>query len=323
MKKKFIIWLVTIVALCLPGFTYADVLCNLNDVNGPSNTSYSAPNNLYVSSTAAIGTVLWKSDEITINVFCRQISPRNYDRVIFWVNPYNYTVGQGVDIAIIISGKTFQTGTTPSASGSAVVDYTGSNFQLTYSIALIKKGTSPVSGSVDMGTFPVFVLKGATEDANGAVNVLGFRQFLRGTINFSAGGTCSLASGDVRKSVALAAVTPATLATIGSVAGQQAFTLSVTNCSAGTNTAQFTFTGTPDSNNPFAFANNGTAKGVAINLGSSDDGSTIRANGTSNLKIASIQNGSGVLKLFAQYIATAAVQNGTVNSDVTVNITYQ
>jgi type 1 fimbria pilin len=148
-------------------------------------------------------------------------------------------------------------------------------------------------------------------------------QYVTGTVNYSGGGTCSLAPGDVSKSVSLQQVKPADLASIGSVAGKKTFSLTVANCSTGTNTAQFTFQGTPDADNASAFANTGTAKGIAINLGSPDDGSTIRADGKNNLKIVRIQGGSGVMNLFAQYIATAPIHAGTVNSNVTVNITYQ
>jgi type 1 fimbria pilin len=118
-------------------------------------------------------------------------------------------------------------------------------------------------------------------------------------------------------------VKPSALGAIGSRAGNTPFSLTVTNCSAVTNTAQFTFQGTSDVNNPLAFANTGTAKGVAIQLYHSADGSEIHADGTNNLKILKIQNGSGVLNLSAQYIATAPIEPGTVNTAVAVNITYQ
>lgn len=317
MKKKLIMWFVTLVTLCLPGISHA-VYCYQNVSGGPVVVTNALPPNIYVNSTMADGTVLWRSDEITYNVDCRG-SDKASETVYFWLNPKRAAALQGVKVGIVYKGTTATTTASSLSTGYITTNYKA-DFPLTYSVVLVKSGTVPTSGSVTLN-YSVFQLDGV-----GGINAItggNLNQYITGTVNYSAGGTCSLASGDVSKAVSLSQVKPADLSSVGSVAGKKAFTLTVTNCSAGTNTAQFTFQGTPDADNSFAFANTGTAKGVAINLGSSDDGSTIRADGTNNLKIVKIQSSSGVMNLFAQYIATAPIQAGTVNSNVTVNITYQ
>jgi type 1 fimbria pilin len=317
MKTKLIMWIVTLVTSCLPGISHA-LNCFQNVSNGPVVVSNALPPNIYVNSTMADGTVLWRSDEITYSVACLG-TDKPSETIYFWMNPKRAAAIQGVKVGIIYKG-TLATTTASSLSTGYITTGYRANFSLTYSVVLVKSGTMPTSGSVNLN-YSVFQLDGVGGiNANGGTNL---NQYVTGTVNYSGGGTCSLASGDVSKSVSLQQIKPADLPSIGSAAGKKTFTLTVTNCSTGTNTAQFTFQGTPDADNAFAFANTGTAKGVAINLGSSDDGSTIRADGTNNLKIVRIQGGSGVMNLFAQYLATAPIKAGTVNSNVTVNITYQ
>ncbi len=264
------------------------------------------------------GTVLWRSDQITYNIVCTGKQGVRAEKIFAWINPYRRAPIRGVSIGIIYNGRT--TINDKVDTGYATIDAYAS-FAMTYSVVLIKDGVGPSSGLVNITDYPVFQLDGEG-GINNAVgnNVI---QYLSGVANYSGGGTCSLAAGDVNRAVYLSRAKPADLAPVGKFAGKTPFTLTVNNCTEGTNTAQFTFEGTPDPANPSAFANTGTAKGVAVNLGSDDDGSTIRADGTNNLKTARVQGGSGVLNLYAQFVATGEVQAGTVNSKITMNITYQ
>lgn len=319
MKNKFVIGLFALAPWFFPGISYA-LSCTQNQAGGPVSVTNALPANIYVSNAMANGTVLWRSDMVTYRISCNGrpgIDPGS-EKIFIWTNPKGTKPVQGVSIGVVYNG-------TVSTSGSVNTGYATSNssalFDLTYAIVLVKNGTVPASGSVPLSNYSVFQLDGE----GGINNVAGsnLNQYLTGTVNYSGGGTCSLSTGDVNKPVSLSRVKPSELTPIGKFAAKTPFTLTVTNCTAGTNSAQFTFAGTPDSLNPAAFANTGTARGVGVNLGSADDSSTIRADGTNNLKIARIQSGTGVLNLYAQYVSTAAVQAGTVSSKVTVNITYQ
>jgi type 1 fimbria pilin len=317
MKKKLIMWFVVMAALCSSGGSHA-AACYQNVPNGIGFMKTPVvPNSFYISSTAPVGSILWKSDQITTTVFCRATSTPT-SSIFYSVNPFQYSE-QGVEVALILPSGIYRTGSR--IDTGYTVDTEGSTFPLTYSLALIKTGISPSTGKVITDNVPFFTLLGTDNPPQNTLGTL--VQYITATVNFSSGGTCSLAPGDSNKFVALHPIKPSAFPAVGSVAGQRPFTLTVNKCSSETHSAQFTFSGTQDADNPFAFANHGTAKGVAINLGSADDGSTIRANGTNNLKIVPVQNGSGVLNLFAQYIATAPVQAGSVNSLVTMDVTYQ
>jgi type 1 fimbria pilin len=319
MKSKFVMCLLALAPWFFPGVSHA-LNCYQNQNNGAVAVTNALPANIYVSSSMATGTVLWTSDLMTYTIYCKGVSGQTpaSEKIYAWINPENKTPIPGVSIALIYKGVRTSSGKVD--TGFATTNY-AATFQMTYSFALVKTGTVASSGSVNLNNYSVFQLDGE----GGINNVKGgnLNQYLTGTVNYSGGGTCSLSTGDVNKPVYLSSVKPSELTPVGRTAAKKPFTLTVTNCTAGTNTAQFTFEGTPDTLNPAVFANTGTAKGVGVNLGSNDDGSTIRADGTNNLKIARVQSGSGVLNLFAQYLSTGTVQAGTVNSKVTVNISYQ
>lgn len=318
MKKIWIMWLFTLATLCAPGISHA-VSCYQNTSGGPVTVTNTLPGNVYVSSSTPNGTVIWESNQITYNVACSGVTgvALPSESIYAWINPQQRTVAPGVVVGIRYRGAIYTTGSV--ATGYSTSNYSVT-FSYTYSIVLIKGGSGNGSGDVNISSYSVFQLDGQ----GGINNVSGsnLNQILNGTVHLL-NPTCSLAPSDVSRTVTLPPVARSGLSSVGSIAGKQAFALTVTKCSAETNTAQFTFQGTGDKNNPYAFANTGTAKGIGVLLGSSNDGSTIRADGTNNTRVVQIQNSDGVLSLFAEYIATAAVQPGTVNAGITVNITYQ
>ncbi|MFJ3461680.1 fimbrial protein [Achromobacter spanius] len=317
MKNRFLLWLLALLPWCIPDVSHA-VNCYKDVLRGPVVVKDVLPPNIYVSSSMADGTVLWRSDQITYNIACESPKAVPSEEIYAWIYPYRKEPMKGVAIGIMYNGAPTITG---KVNTGFRTENRRANFVMTYSLVLIKTGVVPSSGLVNITDYPVFQL-----DGEGGINSAtdkNLMQYINGVVNYSGGGTCSLAAGDVNRTVYLPRTKPADLAPVGKSAGKTPFTLTVNNCTAGTNTAQFTFEGTPDPANPSVFANTGTAKGVAVNLGSVDDDTTIRADGTNNLKIARVQGGSGVLNLYAQYVATGEVQAGTVNSKITMNITYQ
>ncbi|MGL4602840.1 MAG: fimbrial protein [Iodobacter sp.] len=148
-----------------------------------------------------------------------------------------------------------------------------------------------------------------------------FKVNINGSINIIP-KTCELRVGDINRTLTLPTVAAGSLPDIGSKAGRSNFELSAGNCSAGLKNAKFTFYGTPDNNNNTLFANSGTAKGVAIHLGTRIDNKTIAANGVNNDRVADINSGSVELPLFVEYMRTDTVSAGTVLSTVTFNIDY-
>jgi type 1 fimbria pilin len=108
----------------------------------------------------------------------------------------------------------------------------------------------------------------------------------------------------------------------GQVAGLMSFNLSLTNCASGLAQATFSFAGTPDATDPLRYRNTGTAKGVAIELQSSD-GTTIGANGTNSQRTVAINGNQATLALRAGYWqVAAAASGGTVASTATLTVSY-
>lgn len=318
MKRNFLLWTIVFFSWALPGASHA-LNCYQNQNGGPVAVTNTLPNDIYVSSAMPAGTVLWRSDQISYKIYCTgRAQGLASEKIIAWINPAKTSPISGVSVGIIYNGV--MTTANQVDTGYSTINYEAT-FVMTYSIVLVKTSTSPVSGSATLNNYRVFQLDGVGgTNASTAANV---NQYLNGKVTYSAGGTCSLAAGDANRTIFLSKVKPADLAPVGKVAGKTQFALTVSNCTAGTNSAQFSFEGTPDSNNSAAFANTGTAKGVAVGLGSNDDGTTIRADGTNNMRIARVQGGSAVLNLYAQYVSTGAIQAGTVSSKITMNITYQ
>ncbi|MDE1529363.1 fimbrial protein [Pseudomonas carnis] len=133
--------------------------------------------------------------------------------------------------------------------------------------------------------------------------------------------TCSLEAGDVNRSIDL---DPVQVSAFNSspYAGARNFELTA-NCSDATNVT-FRFSGAPSPENNLLFANTGTARGVALWLYSRINGTnqTIPANGSDNERTLVVSGNRAVLPLGAAYHKSGTVDQGTLISTATVNITY-
>jgi type 1 fimbria pilin len=141
---------------------------------------------------------------------------------------------------------------------------------------------------------------------------------LSGTIQPS---TCEWALGDDDKTVAFDPIDASVLNAEGS-GGFKTFNLTLQNCSLGLSSVLFTFTGTPDPNDPLRQVNHGTAQGTAVELEWAADNSTIGANNTNNSRSITLVGNSATVNLRAGYWRTAQVTPGTVNAVVTVAAQY-
>ena len=135
---------------------------------------------------------------------------------------------------------------------------------------------------------------------------------------------CQVSSDSVTKMVDLTSghsVTVSSLYTAGSTTQWVAFDLSVEQCPAGTTRVAIVFTGNADSNHPEdMYRNEGTASPVAVLLQASD-GLPL---GDGKVLTGSISNRRYTWRLRARiYSEQGQVMPGTVNSAVTVSMTYQ
>lgn len=286
--------------------------------DGAVKANLTLPDNLYVAANIPVGTVIWQSPLQSISLYCTQSIGEN---VYFWVNPKKQTLASGVTIGIIFNGVTY-TQNSGAIDTGIYVPWNGwawSNLQ--YSIVLIKSDGAPSSGSVTVSQYPVFQLDGIG-GINSAPNI-NFNQLITGTVNFTPGGTCNLSTNG-RYTINLPTVGASQFAAVGSTLARSYLTINASNCSKGVRTATFIFSGIPDSDNPVLFANSGgSAKGVAINLGSSADGANIGANTTNNTRVVNVQGQSAQLGVFAEYVRTNTVVPGSVQTAVTINMLYQ
>lgn len=110
--------------------------------------------------------------------------------------------------------------------------------------------------------------------------------------------------------------------TVGQVASERKFTLSLTECDASVSKVKVTATGTPDPNESRYFANNGTAKGVGLKLYDTDTLATLGNGESAEFYVA---NKSAEMNFSAQLVNTggAALTTGNIASFVTLNMTYE
>ncbi|MCO5397565.1 fimbrial protein [Ralstonia soli] len=135
-------------------------------------------------------------------------------------------------------------------------------------------------------------------------------------------GTCQWGVGGSDHAVLLDPVNVSQLRR-GQVVGLKTFDLVLTNCSAGTVSATFTFSGTSDATDKLRYRNNGTARGVAVEL-QSRDGRTIGADGTDNQRVATVAATEVTLPLQVGYWQVGATaSSGDVDTGITFTIDYK
>ena len=105
-------------------------------------------------------------------------------------------------------------------------------------------------------------------------------------------------------------------------AGRKRFSISAACRNA--SSVDFAFSGVASPEDPLRFSNTGTAKGITLWLYSADDGATITADGTDNVRTVAVVNNAATLALGAAYWRSAdAPLPGSLISNVTVNISYR
>ncbi|OHX14197.1 hypothetical protein BI347_12280 [Chromobacterium sphagni] len=304
--------------MAMPLTSHALGCWNGNNSSGSVTSTLNLPGNLYVSANAPAGTIIWQSSLQSLSLYCAQSIGEN---VYFWVNPKKLTLAPGLQIGIIFNGQTY-TQNSGAINSNIYVPRNGSvSTNLPYSIVLLKTTGAPSSGSSTVSQYPVFQLDGI-----GGLNAqqgINFNQMINGTVTFTPGGTCDL-SANGQYTINLPTVASGLFTSVGSALARNSFTISASNCSTGVRTATFRFSGKADATNPVLFANTGgSAQGVAINLGSSADGANIGANSSNNTRVVNVQSQAAQLGLFVEYMRTADVVAGSLQTAVTIDMLYQ
>ena len=148
-----------------------------------------------------------------------------------------------------------------------------------------------------------------------------------GTINFSGkvlADTCTIAVNGGSTVTLPTVMTAAFGSTVGTTAGDTAFTVALSGCDTNTASAQMAFSGSNIDNTSGDLTN--TASGgsnVRIRLLNSSNQVVNAKTGTNAPSIA-VASGSGSTQMKAQYISTAtATTAGLVTSSVNFTLTYQ
>ncbi|UEP25805.1 fimbrial protein [Burkholderia ambifaria] len=297
------------------------IQCWANKKNGPVSDLTTLPETIDVPASTGSGAVIWESPSFTKHIYCE--SSIN-EPVAFWVNPRRRPVGEGLEVALRYKGNVYRESDGAVPTGFSVDRpfwlHWDREFDVTYSLLLLRKGDSPVSGPVPISQYSVLQL-----DSQSGVNASGaqlFNHLISGTVTF-APGTCDIQAGDDRKTVSLPPVQATKLSGVGATAGRTGLTVSVQNC-IGVRQVKFSFSGDPDSAMPVAFRNTGTATGVAVRLANAADNATLAPGGTGNSVVEPVTSGAATVNLQAEYIGTTGRPGGgSVASLATMHIEYQ
>ena len=261
------------------------------------------------------GSLIWASQQYRRSVLCTFGTVGG--SVYFYVDPENTNrTLHGVEVGILYNGQIYTSGKVPIAN--VKFNVLGiAQFTLDYAVVIIRKPGSLIG---HLPTFHrVFNISGAILNGIGFVN---YSNVLKVTFN-PVEPTCSLDAGDKKKIVRLKTISPRDLPAAGASTGRTSFMLKA-DCSDAVDTVTFKFTGPGDKDNSKLFSNLGTARGVAIHLGSTRDQQTIGAGGSNATRTALIINRTATLDLFAEYKSTRlSISAGTVSSNVTVQISYE
>ena len=153
-----------------------------------------------------------------------------------------------------------------------------------------------------------------------------------GTINFTGSltdATCVVKVNNTSAdgTVALPAISKASLSSAGVVAGATAFTLNLTGCTTGNTVNAYFEAGSTVDSNTGNLINSGTANNVQVQLLTNSGtpiavGSSSQASSSGVSMTASPSVTSGALYYIAQYYATGASTSGSVNTSVTYSLVY-
>lgn len=107
----------------------------------------------------------------------------------------------------------------------------------------------------------------------------------------------------------------------GQVTAKRPFSLSLSACDVSISRVKVTASGASDPDQPGFFANNGTAKGMAIALLDADTGGPI---GGANSAEYNVVNRTAQMNFLAELVSTGATPSvGNLSSTVTLNMTYE
>lgn len=268
------------------------------------------------------GMVVWESATITKTFVCTSASQ---EPLQLWLNPNT----NGGPMSDYVSGVRYRgvahsqyTNGHPVDTGYMVLgNFVPTTITLTYSLLVMKAhdGDVPIGrGVYDMPGHGFMKLGGITSGANS------YTERVNGSMEVGA-STCMPDLSGLNNVVNLPPVQSNQLSTAGKTAGRTQFSINLKNCDASKTFVIYKFNGTPNSVRPSAFVNAGSARGVAVNIGTVNDGRLIAAHGSNNenVRAATLDNYNSRLSLFAEYVATGEqIRAGTVASRATVDVEY-
>ena len=142
------------------------------------------PANIAVPANAANGATIWESQPYTVNIHCWHDWGNSAEQVYFYVNPANQPIAAGTQVAVRYKNVVYTQSSGRIDTGFVVPTMSDLNFTMTYSVAVLKNGTSPSSGSSSFGAsgyrvFQVDGKDGINPNPNSNLNVV-----LSGTVRF-------------------------------------------------------------------------------------------------------------------------------------------
>lgn len=317
--KKILIPFIAMVLFAASSASHA-VFCKENDENGSvSRTTQITPSIIYVPANAPEGTIIWQSSPQTVNIYCYAAWIK--DTISFWVNPDGVNLGSGVEPAIIYNGRVY-TATSGSIPTGNNIGWKPATMRATisYSLAIIRKGPIPSSGSSVIPNYPMFQFdgkKGLNRDKG-----KNFRNYISGgTFRYTTGG-CVLDTVSANKSVGLPSMP--IIKTVGAKAGGVDFSIQAV-CNNLARSVTFEFFGYADNSDRSQFQNieKSGAQGIAINLATSDGVTIDPLGGSDSFRTVPAVGGTATLNLRASYIRTSSiVTGGPVSARAYVMVTY-
>ncbi|WP_395067762.1 hypothetical protein [Paraburkholderia silvatlantica] len=119
------------------------------------------PSNIAIAADAPAGTVIWESPQFTVTMKCTRDWGVPTDGVYLYVNPGSVAPATGTEIGIRLNGTVYR-----QSSGRIYAGYTlqatasDLTFPMTFTVVLLKTGTSPASGTAVFTSYRVFQVDG-------------------------------------------------------------------------------------------------------------------------------------------------------------------
>ncbi|WP_211454716.1 fimbrial protein [Collimonas antrihumi] len=272
-----------------------------------------------VLASAPDETIVWDSGPINRRVHCWQDAPAAPASTIhFHVNPRNAAFAPGLVVGIRFNGVVYTqangrifTGASIAAGRLSVVD-----FDLSYSLVVLKRGSSPPSGSSTITNYSIFQIDGDGAIPNAPVR--NYNNLTSGTVNFTQ-EMCYISIPPVDLGIR----NSGEFSGVGGPTSWRNFPIISSSCGVDVATVHMRFDGTADTNNPNLFAlSPGGASGVGIEL-QAQDGRTVVPNSAANLLDWAPVATGGNYPMRARYVQTLpTISPGAANGTVTVLLSY-